>query len=513
MSDKLIGFPTDTSRRITSAVASTFCSQLLGDPKDEGPQWESEVLRRLEQLQAWGNCALDVKVPEGFEFYALYPEQYARAALVWSAEHTRESVLVVGIRSIGTTLSAVVEAVLARKGWQVLRMTVRPHGHPFDRQVDIVLPSPLPRLGIVVDEGPGLSGSSFKCVAEALIRAGVSDVSLFTGHGNPPARAESADWWKTPGRYFTPLEKVTWNERSLADHLMNRSAAFANGGDHGLADMSAGRWRSAAYASPEQWPAVTIPFERSKYRCGPILWKFSGLGSFVVGRKTMGEWRLAESAVGAAEIVDSWNGFTATRWIQGRRANITDGRAPELIETLAEYVASGKQERLNAAEYEDAIARLARIVEMKDTAILRGPRAGFAATGACLAPWDWVQSAQSAWVLTDFFGHDCNHTAPGQQPLEWDIAGTVVEWQFDDEQCAHFLGSLHDKGITVAPETLDFFCSAYAAFRLGQFELGLEMHVECPEERKRLERACQRYRESINRPTLRLPGGACSYTH
>src|SRR3982750_4419365 len=53
-----------------------------------------------------GNIRL--RPPEGFAYYALYPEMYASACLDFLREQQPARVGVVGIRSIGTTLSAVV---------------------------------------------------------------------------------------------------------------------------------------------------------------------------------------------------------------------------------------------------------------------------------------------------------------------------------------------------------------------------------------------------------------------
>src|SRR4051794_16275345 len=64
--------------------------------------------------------------PEGYAYYALNPGAYAQ---VLGARHERApGVAVVGIRSIGTSLSAVVRAALERRGVRSERITVRPHG-------------------------------------------------------------------------------------------------------------------------------------------------------------------------------------------------------------------------------------------------------------------------------------------------------------------------------------------------------------------------------------------------
>jgi hypothetical protein len=48
-----------------------------------------------------------------------------------------ERAAVVGVRSIGTALSAIVAAVLNANGWQAHRFTLRPGGHPYTREVTI----------------------------------------------------------------------------------------------------------------------------------------------------------------------------------------------------------------------------------------------------------------------------------------------------------------------------------------------------------------------------------------
>src|SRR5215469_7856514 len=134
----------------------------------------------LEGLAAIGiNEPVSISRPEGFCYYALHPLDYVDALA--SADIRPPSAAVVGIRSIGTTLSAVVRAWFEQQGIRAERITVRPSGHPFDRK--LVLDQSQRRwirtnelrdaMFFVVDEGPGLSGSSFLAVAEALAAAGV----------------------------------------------------------------------------------------------------------------------------------------------------------------------------------------------------------------------------------------------------------------------------------------------------------------------------------------------------
>ena len=73
--------------------------------------------------------AIRCKTAEGFAFYAVYPESYAAAAAAhaWGAAAR----WCIGLRSIGTSLAAVVAAQTRRRG----RSRVRPCGHPFRREL------------------------------------------------------------------------------------------------------------------------------------------------------------------------------------------------------------------------------------------------------------------------------------------------------------------------------------------------------------------------------------------
>src|SRR5262249_32633249 len=93
---------------------------------------------------------------------------------------------VIGIRSIGCTLSAITAAALRIARRPSERITVRPTGHPYRRSLALTT-SQLNWVGsqrsksacfVIVDEGPGRSGSTFLAVAEALEREGVPAESI-----------------------------------------------------------------------------------------------------------------------------------------------------------------------------------------------------------------------------------------------------------------------------------------------------------------------------------------------
>src|SRR5437868_8656987 len=178
---------------ITDALADSMVS---GAPRQVSPHLEDRNVPR----------ELTVSRPEGFAYYALHPLNYADAVESMSLP---SPVALIGIRSIGTTLSAVVAAAARKAGRAADRITVRPQGHEWDRQLRFTseqqqwIEEHL-RSGaqfLVVDEGPGLSGSSFLAVGEALVeaRVGVHDIR-FICSAEPDVHAlralDAANRWK-----------------------------------------------------------------------------------------------------------------------------------------------------------------------------------------------------------------------------------------------------------------------------------------------------------------------------
>jgi hypothetical protein len=79
---------------------------------------------------AWSHPCLS---PQGFAYYALHPVDLVETVI---QAMTCESAASIGIRSIGTTLSAVATSALASRIVFASRITVRPLGHPYDRKLE-----------------------------------------------------------------------------------------------------------------------------------------------------------------------------------------------------------------------------------------------------------------------------------------------------------------------------------------------------------------------------------------
>jgi hypothetical protein len=461
---------------------------------------------RRRALAALAACSsvpdqpLKVKIPEGYAVYGLFPEQYELAARSWLASHpAARRCAVVGIRSIGTSLSAVVAATLKAAGKEVVRMTVRPTGHPFNRNAEL----PRDRLGnfdeaIIVDEGPGLSGSSMAAVAEALAAAGIAPerITFFPGHSNEPGAAASdsvRDWWRCTPRItaeFLPLI-LRFN----------------------CQDLSGGAWRSVAYQDPSDWPAACAAFERRKFLHAPIggyrlFSKFTGFAATDTQDcstySITERWALLAYRGWTPLLASAEDGFITRNWIDGRPLRPDD--APLLPpHRLGQYISEAAGPPLDVCTQTAAIERLSSMlqhniveafgvqIELPRPALdVSLPTAG----DGRLGPRDWILTPAGKVLKADCGGHDLDHTMVGCQPLPWDIAGAIIEWNMPPAAINQLIAACPP----IPREVLRFYRLAYAAFRMGQCALCASMAGD-EAERLRLERARDFYGNSI-RPML-----------
>ena len=163
-----------------SAAAARALSEAAADALVNGAV-RGELAALAERIDY--PSELELRRAEGYAYYALDPLDYAELAEQLNLRAPRVSVL--GIRSIGSSLSAVVTSKLRALGSSVERASVRPTGHPWDRRVQFgnhaqrVVENGRGAPFLIVDEGPGLSGSSFLAVGDALVANGVPSGSVY----------------------------------------------------------------------------------------------------------------------------------------------------------------------------------------------------------------------------------------------------------------------------------------------------------------------------------------------
>ncbi|HEX8235684.1 MAG TPA: hypothetical protein VF600_06975 [Abditibacteriaceae bacterium] len=469
---------------------------------------------------------ITVKIPEGFAFYTLYPEQYCLATLSWINQHREEpehQIIVVGVRSIGTSLSALVLATLRNVGWPATRVTVRPSGHPFERHCDLrkgQLSSSASAL--VVDEGPGISGSSMASVADALVKCGIerSRITFLPGHGGEPGYAASASvrqWWVSVPRYVAEHDELRWGDCSLQQLLARETAQLCGEEVVNIEDAGGGLWRRAAYRDEQSWPAVCALFERAKYLCTTrngrrVFWKFMGLTTHGSSGDVFSQWeRRAVSGWTPAPLARV-AGFVATPWLDGTPSQ-HDADASTL-QHIAQYLAGVAGEPLTTEEQRTAVNRLQEMLywnthEALGEAVAERVKNWCRATvdfsaqpwpryvDGRMAPHEWLRTPDHKLIKTDSVGHDTDHTIVGPQAWLWDVAGTMSEWNLEEEHCALFLQELANNGLTVPVHALAFYRMAYAAFRLGQCTMCAEMSTHDPNEQRRLGHAATIYKTQL----------------
>ncbi len=153
-----LGADETSARRENSGVLLLGLARLVAKSWSQGFSGPlalpSRVWALLQELRA--PLPLSIKGAEGYAFYALYPEAYMEAA-----RHSGlgAKTVVVGIRSIGTSLSAAVATAIGARS----PVTLRPVGHPFRRTIEVGARLSRQLLKdntadfAIADEGPGLS--------------------------------------------------------------------------------------------------------------------------------------------------------------------------------------------------------------------------------------------------------------------------------------------------------------------------------------------------------------------
>lgn len=473
---------------------------------------------------------LTISIPEGYAFYSLYPEQYLEAVRQFIHDHsTRRPCVVIGLRSIGTSLAAVVAGLLRLSGYQVESLTLRPRGHPFERSLAIAgdLRDRLAKLAadcrwLVVDEGPGFSCSSFGSTASLLYDLGVQpdDITFFPS------------WWGVPGEHTTGTNRQIWEqtrkyvssfEEALLDRVPNLLFAVSSRLDGSpemhydtqriadSTDMGGGQWRAYHWKDGAGLPAVNPQMERRKYLVrtsgGEMRWaKFAGLGRY--GRETTAlAYRLA-GAVFSPRVDSLAYGFTTYQYLPEASPLRRCDASREFSSFAARYAAYRYQSgqtgqpldlhplmemlRYNTAqalgeECEERAGRFESLLpalEAAPSVVIDGR----------LRPFEWLRCPNGRYLKTDSADHARDHFLVGMTDIAWDLAGVSLEFDIDRRVLVEdYTAQTGDCGIW---KRLPFYRAAYLAFQTGLMTLSLAANAD-GDEAPRLEVELARYRDLL----------------
>lgn len=460
---------------------------------------------------------ITVKLPEGFAFYAVHPLLYAHAARDWRATEDRPFVAV-GLRTIGTSLAAMVAAAGESAHPPV---TLRPVGDPFRREVKLspalthfFTSMPAGTQFAIVDDGPGLSGSSFGAVALWFEGQGVCRDRLvfFPSHPNEPGPAASEahrQRWRRSKRFVRSFESL------LPEHAPWISRGTGQHDD--VEELSAGQWRQRFWSDASMWPPSNVRLERRKYvgsgSSGPWLAKFVGYGS--IGERIARRSRvLAESGL-TPRVLDLKDGFLFSEWIDDARPLWPTPTIERdvLVAHLARWIAF--RSRALALDADERGASPAALLEMAQ----RNAGLGLGEVAASLdrwseklgeiardvkpicsdnrmQPWEWLLLPDGRLMKADAVDHHASHEWVGPQDVWWDAAGAIVEFGLSDAEEEALRRALVDEGVLKESAMMrDFFVQTYLAFHLGAWTLAADT-LEGEDAR--------RCREAARRMELRL---------
>lgn len=433
--------------------------------------------------------------PEGFAYYALHPLAFSDVLTRLTSLPARAVVL--GIRSIGVTLSAVLAAALKKHGCQAERVSIRPMGHPYDRyaefdagQLQIV------KNGIsasaaffVVDEGPGISGSSFLSVAEALVKAGVAhtQITLVCSYEprvdllhapDAPQRWRKFHWVAVPGELRLPA-----------------GAQLYIGG---------GEWRSHFQRNESCWPASWMNLERVKYlssgRDDPRFFKFLGLGHY--GRQVAER----EAAIAAAGFGPKpraeCHGFASYPLLDGQPMLARD-LSESVLARMAAYCAFRAQAFRTDAVDLPALQQMAehnaQELRFEGSPALELERPSL--VDSRMQPHEWILTTDGQMMKTDSGIHGDDHFLPGATDIAWDLAGAIIEWKMDARDTEAFLEMYHRASGDDARKRIDGYLKAYTVFRCAWCLMAANA-LQGSKEQERLEQAAADYGSLLMQPAF-----------
>jgi hypothetical protein len=399
----------------------------------------------------------------------------------------------IGLRSIGASLSALVTAVLRDAGLTVRSLTLRPRGHPFDRHLAVADERRLSSTDahhLVVDEGPGLSGSSFAAAARALAARGVPDEQIvllpsWNADGRALLNPAARDHWSRHRRFVADFDGRAYAARSARE-------------------LSGGAWRTLFYPAGGG-PPVQPQHERRKLLDGARLHRFVGFGR--CGRARLA-WAQRLAAAGfQPPPTGVAHGFLVREFVAGQPLERIDGA---VLDRVAAYLACRARFTVdeplaleplrdmagtNIAELTelDARAALAARAQQAAAAQLRARTPAVQLDGR-MQRHEWIAGAR-LWKV-DAIDHGDDHFWPGPNDIAWDVAAALVELADDDAARQRLLAPLVAADATL-PARLPFYELAYLAHRAGYARLAAQTLTDA--DGPRFARQAEAYRQRLVR--------------
>ena len=403
--------------------------------------------------------------PEGFSYYGLNPLDFAEVT-AHLRPRLRPHAAVIGIRSVGSTLGAVIAAVLRAGAISVERTTVRPEGEPYNRavtfsstQLDWIRRKLQDGSDfLIVDEGPGFSGSTLLSVVRALKQAGVpgGNITLICSR---------------------PLDDRL-NMHGCGDLKHYRSVVTGYGRRIPTeADRQAGRglWREMLYPDRSEWPPCWTDLERIKHFSvdKTALFKFEGLGRY--GALARKQAQVLADAGFSPALLGFENGFARYRFEHGRPLNRQDLN-PVVLTRMAEYCAFRAKNLAAPFASSETLLNMMQVnlqVEFgRENPFSELPIALPVYADCRMMPHEWFATSAGRILKTDSVGHGEGHQLPGPADIAWDLAGAIVDWDLSHSQRRFFLAEYRRLSGDDARSRIHPYIVFYLAYRTAYCRMG-----------------------------------------
>jgi hypothetical protein len=411
-------------------------------------------------------AAIPCSHPEGFSYYGLNPLDFADLVENIKNELAPRAAIV-GIRSVGSTLGAMVAAALVRAGKSASRITIRPQGEPYRRRavfdaLQLAWIRTELQAGsefLVVDEGPGFSGSTFLSTASALEQAGV-----------PPARIALLS-----SRPFVPRagqngQAQEWGR--FRSYVINYGCNVPKEAGRSL---GGGCWRSLLYASRSQWPASWHELERIKHlsQDGRSLFKFEGFGRF--GKLSRSQASLLGEAGFSPCLRSFESGYGRYDFLRAHPMDRTEV-GHDLLGRMARYCAFRVANFPAPGCNPDLLRTMAQAnlrLEFGIDRLMIAPPVERPVYADCrMQPHEWIRTPSGEVLKTDATGHGDAHLLPGPVDIAWDLAGLIVEWELAEEESSVLLREYSRLSGDDARTRIGSYQLLYAVFRMAFCRMG-----------------------------------------
>ncbi|TWB48457.1 hypothetical protein FBZ98_10875 [Rhizobium sp. ERR 922] len=457
-----------------------------------------------------------IRRPEGYAHYALYPESFLEAAL---RSGLTSDTVVIGVRSIGVGLGALVAAALGSGS----AYSLRPTGDPFRRHV---LPGEALQNQIlsrsdtdfaIVDEGPGLSGSSFGCIADWLETNGVPAERLhfFPSHkGDPGGQVSKTHLrrWRQRRPHVVDVHELILDAPEKKHNLKSWACELLGVSGDSWQDLSGGEWRRLRYGDPHNWPPSYRRQEKLKFLLSNgearHLVKFAGLCDTAT-KQARG--RVLSEASFTPPVLGTCHGFIVEPWVEGSPMT-AEPASKEMVVQIGQYLGF-RAGHLPAAHGGASLSDLCHMAVVNIGEALGSEIANHVErligqphrltkylrrtdTDNRLHRWEWVRRQDGRLMKTDALDHNASHDLIGCQDVAWDVAGACVEFDLSKAQRLHLAQIVAaEAGRDVREDVLDVFEACYLGFQIGLWSLAAQSQDTA--ERGRLTNAVARYEGRI----------------